>query len=120
MARGRESSSFLQKGWLAVAKPIPPMDRRRDAQARGYDAESIKDGESCRGDAPDKSGVVSNHLSIRISPMRECAWSWLRLPMFLCSKDARSVEAKPCPIMRRSNWMDTRRRQQMGTDPALR
>ena len=62
MARGCESYSFLQKGWLAVAKPTPPMDRCRDAQARGYDAESFQDGESCRGDAPDKSGVVSNHL----------------------------------------------------------
>ena len=58
MARSCESSSFLQKGWLAVAKPTPPMDRRRDAQARGYDAESIKDAESCRGDAPNMSGVV--------------------------------------------------------------
>ena len=69
MARGCESYSFLQKGWLAVAKPTPPMDRRRDAQARGYDAESIKDAESCRGDAPNMSGVVINQLSMRILSM---------------------------------------------------
>ena len=62
---------LYRKGWLAVAEPTPPMDRRRDAQARGYDAESIKDAESCRGDAPNMSGVVSNQLSMRISPMRE-------------------------------------------------
>ena len=69
MARGCEPSSFLRKGWLAVAKPTPPMDRRRDAQARGYDAESIKDAESCRGDAPNMSGVVRTQLSMRISSM---------------------------------------------------
>ena len=60
-----------RKGWLAVAEPTPPMDRRRDAQARGYDAESIKDAESCRGDAPNMSGVVCTQLSMRISSMRE-------------------------------------------------
>ena len=78
MARGCEAYHFLQNGWLAVAKPTPPMARRRDAQARGYDAELIKGGESCRGDAPKMSGVVSNHLFMRISPMSEGLFSWLR------------------------------------------
>ena len=54
------------------------MARRREAQARGYVAELIKGGESCRGDAPKGSGVVSNHLFMRISPMSEGLFWFLR------------------------------------------